>query len=127
MAADPRHRAWDDIHGLLPVGWHVGPTTYEPGRRRWTVVARGPNTGNRLRPPQTIAGEGEDELHALTELALALRAFNRQGQLADIERRARIAYLAGAEEWSHSALGRGLRVEELHGVIERYSETGDQP
>ena len=54
MTSDPRHRAWDDIHDLLPVGWHVGPTSFEPGSRRWTVVARGPKTGGRLRPPESI-------------------------------------------------------------------------
>jgi hypothetical protein len=38
LTVDPRHRAWDDIHDLLPEGWQVGPTSYEPGQRKWTVA-----------------------------------------------------------------------------------------
>jgi hypothetical protein len=35
---DHRQRAWSDIHDLLPEGWSVGPTSYEPGGRKWTVA-----------------------------------------------------------------------------------------
>jgi hypothetical protein len=38
LTGDPRHRAWADIHDLLPEGWAVGPSSYEPGRRKWTGV-----------------------------------------------------------------------------------------
>ena len=57
LGPDPRDRAWDDIHDLLPARWHFGPPTYEPGLHTWTVVVRAPNTGRRnLRPPKLIAG-----------------------------------------------------------------------
>ena len=111
-----------DIHELLPGGWRVGPTSYEPGRRRWSVAARGPNNGNRLKPPQIVAGEGEgeDELHALTELVLALREMNRPGRMAELERRMRLAYCQGAEERSRRQVGRGMTEEEIEGVGRAY-------
>ena len=115
MFAEPRHRSWDDIRELLPVGWQVGPTSYEPGNRRWTVVARAANTGVRGKPPETVVGEGEDELHALTELALKLGEMACPRQMADLERRARQAFLAGAEEHSRRDQGPGLTDEELGG------------
>jgi len=117
---DLRHRAWDDIHDLLPAGWQAGPTSYDPGRRRWTVVARGPNSGIRTRSPATISGQGEEEIAALTELVLALRELNRPGQMADLERRARLAYLSGAEEQSQADHDRGLTESELERVVRRY-------
>ena len=120
MRADPRHRAWDDIHELLPVGWQVEPTSYDPGSRRWTVVARAPNTGVRGRPPETVTGEGDDELTALTELVRQLRVLVRPGQMADLERRARQAFLAGAAAQSRQSLDRGLTDEELERVARRY-------
>jgi hypothetical protein len=100
LTVDPRHRAWDDIHDLLPEGWQVGPTSYEPGRRKWTVAAHAMKRGRRLKPPETIVGEGEDELAALTYLVLALREYNRPGQMAALERRMRLAYYQVAEEQS---------------------------
>ena len=56
---DPRHRAWDDIHDLLPAGWHVGPASSAttPSRPVWTVTAHGPVRGRR-KPPETITRRG---------------------------------------------------------------------
>ena len=48
-----------------------------------------------------------------------LREMARPGQLADLMRRARLAYMAGAEEQSQRALGRALTADELAGVIRR--------
>ena len=117
---DPRHRAWNDIHDLLPAGWHVGPTTHEPGLHRWTVVARSPNTGNRLRPPTFISGEGEDELAAVTEPVLEVRELKLPGQMAALGKRMRAVYLAGAEGHSRQEVGRGLSADELDAVIGRF-------
>jgi hypothetical protein len=40
--SEPRERAWDDVHELLPRRWRAGPTSNEPGRRRWSVTAGPP-------------------------------------------------------------------------------------
>lgn len=68
----PRERAWDDIHSWLPDGWRVTAPTWDPGRQRWEVVARSPKPIGRLSRPDYLIGTGEDELHALTELALVV-------------------------------------------------------
>ena len=88
-------------------------------------VPEGRTRANRQRPPQTITVEGEDELHALMELVLALRELNRPGRMADIEQRARQAFLSGAEERSRRVLDRGMADDEVRRVIRRYP--GDPP
>ena len=40
--------------------------------------------------------------------------------MADRERRIRLAYIDGAEEWSRATTGRGLTEGELEGVIQRF-------
>jgi hypothetical protein len=40
--------------------------------------------------------------------------------MAERERRIRMAYLGGAEEWSRKTLGRGLTEGELEGVVRRF-------
>lgn len=66
-----RERVWNAVHDALPTGWRVGPPTYDPEHHRWSVTARSPQPGRR-KPPETITGTGEDEIAALTYLALAL-------------------------------------------------------
>ena len=39
--------------------------------------------------------------------------------MAERERRLRLAYLEGTEEWSREKLGRGLTDGELEGVVRR--------
>ena len=75
MSGMDREQAWDAIHALLPVGWRVGPPTYDPAARRWEVVAIGPTRGSRrAAPPAYVIGEGADELAALEDLAERLAA-----------------------------------------------------
>ena len=87
--AGPRERAWSEIHNLLPEGWAVAPSSFDPGIRGSSVAARSAKHGRARKPPETIVGEGEgecegegegegegedeDELAALTYLVLALR------------------------------------------------------
>ena len=106
-SADPRERAWDDIHSRLPDGWRVTAPSWDPGRQRWEVVARSPKPVGRLSRPDYLIADGEDELHALTELSLKLDAIRRADKLAAIEERARLAFIAGAEEESRRAQRRG--------------------
>jgi hypothetical protein len=40
--------------------------------------------------------------------------------MAERERRIRLAYLEGAEEWSRQTTGRGLTENELEGVVRRF-------
>ena len=109
-----RERAWDDIHDLLPEWWQVGLATFDLGRHRWsvTVTARSPKYSGRPRPPATVTGEGEDEVAALTYLALKLR----ERRMA-LEEKARAAYLHGAEEHSRVTLARPLTQDELERVL----------
>ena len=65
--------AWQAVHDRLADRWRVGPPTYDPGRRRWEVVAMSPKPKGRGRPPTYIIGEGSDELAALWDLANRLR------------------------------------------------------
>ena len=97
-----RERAALDVLALLPEWWAVGPTSYDPGIRRWSYTARGPHPG-RGKHPETITGTEEDELAAMTDLAIRLDERRRDEKLADIDRRSRAAYLDGAEERSTSA------------------------
>jgi hypothetical protein len=52
---------------------------WDPGRQRWEVVARSPKPVGRLSRPDYLVGDGEDELHALTDLALKLDAIRQGG------------------------------------------------
>lgn len=116
----PRERAWSDVHALLPDGWRVGPTSHDPGRRRWIVSAWSPKYANRLKPPATVPGEGEDELAALTDLVVRLRELRAVEQRLALEERQRAAFLRGAEEHSQATLGRPLTQDELERVLARY-------
>lgn len=89
------------------------------GRQRWEVVARSPKPIGRLGRPDYLIGDGEDELHALTELALKLDAIRRAERLAAIEERARLAFIEGAEAESRRSNRRRLSADELDGVLSR--------
>lgn len=110
-----------DVLDRLPDGWRVGPATYDPSRRQWSIRARGPHPG-RGNAPETITGSGEDELAAMSYLAIALDELRRRGRLEEIERRGRLAFLHGAEAHSHAAEGRPLSSSELERVAERFPE-----
>jgi hypothetical protein len=65
-----REQAWDAILTALPEGWRAGRPSYDPGHGRWDVWAIGPKRGGRHGPPpESIRGEGPDELAALIDLA----------------------------------------------------------
>jgi hypothetical protein len=61
-----RERAALDVLMRPPEWWRVGPATYDPGTRRWSITARS-RPGGRLRPPETLTGRAEDELHAMAD------------------------------------------------------------
>ena len=63
-----------------------------------------------------------DETAALADLDDRLRGVPQPdgSRMAERERRLRLAYLEGAEEWSRQTTGRGLTVGELEGVVRRF-------
>jgi len=66
-----REQAWSLIHDRLPDRWRVGPPTYSPATRLWTVAAIPPNRGRRKvwLKPEYIIGSGVDDMDALQDLA----------------------------------------------------------
>ena len=66
-----RERAALDVLALLPERWSVGPTSYDPGIRRWSYTARGPHP-RRGKFPETITGTGEDDLAAMIDPRIRL-------------------------------------------------------
>jgi hypothetical protein len=80
-----RERAALDVLALLPNRWAVGPTSYDPGTGRWSYTARGPHPG-RGKAPERITGTGEDELAAMTDLAIRLAECRREDKLEAIDR-----------------------------------------
>jgi hypothetical protein len=96
------------------------PPIFDPARHRWSITARSPKYSGRLRPPATITADGEDEVAALTYLALKLRDLRDVERRMELEERARAAYLHGAEEHSRATLGRPLTQEELERVLARF-------
>jgi hypothetical protein len=117
-----RDEAWDAVHESLPARWQLGPPTYSPADHAWHVTARGPHAGRRTHP-QTITGTGEDEIAALRDLDDRLRGVPKPhgGQMDALRRRLRLAYIQGAEEWTHRELDRGMSDAELERVAARYS------
>ena len=118
-----RERTWFRLHGALPPGWRAGPASYDPARHRWTVAAWSPVGGRRHPPGETLMGSGVDELAAVTDLAMTLEERARAGAFADIERRGRLAFVAGAEEESRR-LGRPLSGDELEQVLRNFPKRG---
>lgn len=73
---DAREAAWSAIHDRLPPRWRIGPPTWDPGARRWEVVAMSPNRGRRKvwEPPEYVTGSGDSEVAALEDLVAHLAA-----------------------------------------------------
>ena len=94
-----------DVLGLLPEWWAVGPTSYDPGIRRCSYTARGPHPG-RGKHPETVKGTGEEELAAMTDLAIRLDERRHADKLVEIDKRGRAAFLQGVEAQSQAAEGR---------------------
>jgi len=88
----------------------VGPVTFDPGRRAFSVTARGPHPG-RGKMPVTVSGTGEDEIAALVDLHGRLTGADRPvedpAKRALLNRRLRQAFYGGAEEEAADA-GRAL-------------------
>jgi hypothetical protein len=112
---DPANRegAAMDLLALLPEWWRLGPATYDPGTRRWSITARS-------RPPETLTGRGEDELAAMAKLRILLHERRRAEKLEAIERRGRAAFLEGAEAQSRKAEGRPLNGRRAPACHQRY-------
>ena len=68
-----------------------------------------------------MTGTGDSEVAALRALDDRLRGVPQPNgsRMAERERRLRLAYLEGTEEWSREKLGRGLTDGELEGVVRR--------
>jgi len=115
---DAREAAGSAVHEALPARWHVGPVSFDPGRHAWSVTAHGPLPG-RGKAPQVVTGTGPDEVAALRDLDDRLRGvpWPDGGRLEELNRRLRQAYVAGAEEQSQRAEGRGLTADELERVL----------
>ncbi len=71
----------------------------------------------------TASGTGEDEAGALYDLDDRLRGVPKPdgGQMDELRRRLRFAYVDGAEVWTRENVGRGLRRDELGRVLGRYT------
>lgn len=120
--------AWDAVHEALPARWRVGPITFDAGAvsadsflGAFKVTARGPHPG-RGKMPQTVTGTGSTEIGALRALGGRLRGVPQPdgGQMDHLRQRLRLAFVQGAEGWSHEYSGRGLSNAELDGVLTRY-------
>lgn len=120
QAAAKREQAWNDIHDLLPDGWRASAASFDPGTHRWTVACRSPKHSGRLRAPAVLRGDGEDEVAALTHLAVQLRGLRNAERRMRLEAKTRAAYHHGAEEFSRGTLGRPLTQDELDRILERY-------
>jgi hypothetical protein len=118
---DEREEAWGTLHEALPARWTVGPGSYNPGERRWSMSAVGPHPG-RGKLPVSVTGYGENELEAVLDLNARLRSEQSDGprKLDELRARLRLAYVGGAEEWSLRETGRALSQDELAGVIRRF-------
>jgi hypothetical protein len=116
-----RENAWDAVHEALPARWRIGPPSYSPAYRAWSVTAVGPHPG-RGKQPTTASGTGEDETAALRDLDDRLRGVPKPAgsNLDALRARLRLAYIEGAEYWSRRELGRGLTTDELKHVTSRY-------
>ena len=57
-----RERAALDVLKLLPDGWRLGPASYDPGSRRWSITPRAEPTGMRSRTSETEGFDGRNRL-----------------------------------------------------------------
>jgi hypothetical protein len=123
---DSRETAWAAVHEALPAGWRVGPPTFDPGRRVWSVTAWSGTRGGG-RPPVTVPGTGDDEMAALRDLDDRLRGVpHPDGSCLDeLRRRARLAYVAGAESTWRELTGRPMTAPSSSAsLIGRQSKSG---
>ena len=67
-----------------------------------------------------MRGGREDEVAALTDLALQLRDLRDAERRMKLETKTRAAYHHGAEEFSRATLGRPLTQDEPEAVLRRY-------
>jgi hypothetical protein len=121
---DKRAEAWGAVHEALSAGWRVGLPSFDPaGDGHWSVSAIDARSTGRGKVPQSVTGSGDTEEAALHDLDDRLRGVPRPngGQMDALRRRLRLAYIAGAEEWTRGELGRGMTGEELEGVTARYT------
>lgn len=116
-----REIAWGRLHEALPARWTVARGSYNPGERRWSMSAVGPDRG-RGKLPTFVSGFGETELDAVRDLDARLRGEHSDGprKLDELRARLRLAYVEGAEEWARAGLGRPLDAAELAAVIDRF-------
>jgi hypothetical protein len=120
-----REEAWAAVHEALPVRWRVGPPTFDLERYLFSVTAHS-GTRGRGYPPVTVTGTGETEVAALHDLDNRLRGVPRPdgGRLDELRRRARLAYLEGAEDtWRRLDGGRPMTADNLAGVLGRFPGT----
>jgi len=120
-----REDAWDAVHEALPAGWRVAPVTYSPAIPGYSVSALSGGY-SRTKRPHTVQGTGDTENAALRTLDDRLRGVPQpNGSVMEArERRIRLAYLQGAEEWSRENSGRPLTEDQLEGVIRRFPGKG---
>ncbi len=83
-------------------------------------MARSPQPPGRRGTPEYVEGAGEDEIAALTYLALALEERQGDARRTDLRQRSRLAYIEGSEAESRRSQGRDLTGEELARVIGRF-------
>jgi hypothetical protein len=82
----PVKAAWNAILDALPARWRLDPPVHHPELDDWSATA----VGGRRRK---ITGRGQDEIAALLDLALRLRAAGHSGDSCadELDRRARRA------------------------------------
>jgi hypothetical protein len=119
MTVTKRERAEHDVLELLPDGWRLGRACWNPGTQRWAVTAR-PAYPGRGKAPETLSGIGDDEMTAMTDLAIRLDERRRADMLAEVDRRGRLAFLSRTEQRSWTAEGRPLTNDELERATKRY-------
>ena len=66
-----RERIALHVLAMLPDGWRIGQTSWNPDLGRWAITARGPHPG-RGKAQETISGTGVDDLAAITDLGVRL-------------------------------------------------------
>ena len=66
-----RERIALHVLAMLPDGWRIGQTSWNPDVGRWAITARGPHPG-RGKAQETISGTGVDDLAAITDLGVRL-------------------------------------------------------
>lgn len=69
----------------------------------------------------TVSGTGATEVEAVCDLDDRLRGVPQPDgrRMGELRRRARLAYVQGAEEWTRENLGRVMTGDELERIIER--------